>query len=157
MPDYKPNSIILLQGVFKADVLKKIKASKGVSVFLCEGRPSLEAGKLNSKALLAQKVTPTIISDNMAGFLFFKGYVKELVLACQYADSTGALCDTGALIYKKKKKKHKIPVRLLQGKLRTRFLGDPKEMLSFEGKAIAPKGTKAYVPLVEWVPGKYLR
>ncbi len=157
MQDYNPKSIILIQGVFSPDVIKKIKPAKGTHVFVMEGRPSLEAGKVNSKALLSLKITPTVISDNMAGFLFFKGFVKEVVLACQYVDKTGALCDTGALIAAVLSKKHKVPVKLLQGKLKTRFLGDPKEILSFEGKLIALKGTKSYVPLVEWVPGKYLR
>lgn len=156
MQAYKRNSIVLLQGVFGKESLKKLKAAKA-AVFVCEGRPSLEAGKANSKALLAQKVTPTVICDNMAGFLFFKGLVKEVYLACQYADEGGALCDTGALTCAVLAKRHKVPVKLLQAKTRTRFLGDPKDILSFEGVQIAPKGTSGYVPLVEWVPGKYLK
>lgn len=157
MQDYKPKSIILMQGVIKPDVLRKVKLGSGTSAFICEGRPSLEAAKLNSAALIAQKVIPTVISDNMPGFLFFKGLVKEVHIACQYADKTGALCDTGALICAVLAKKHKVPVKLVEGKLKTRFLGNPKDILSFEGVQVAPKGTHAYVPLVEWVPNKYLR
>ena len=80
-----------------------------------------------------------------------------MIIACQYADDTGALCDTGALILAVLAKKHKIPIKLLVAEHRTRFLGDPKSILSFEGQRIAPKGTHGYVPLVEWVPAKYLK
>ena len=156
MQDYKTKSIYLFQGILSAESLKKVKLSKGEHAFVCEGRPSLEAGRKTSGVLLKKGITPTVISDNMAGFLFFKGLVKEVNIACQYADKTGALCDTGALILAVLAKKHKVPIKLLVAEHRTRFLGDPKSILSFEGQRIAPKGTHGYVPLVEWVPAKYL-
>ena len=156
MRDYKAKSIYLLQGVLNAEALKKVKFSKAAHAFVCEGRPGLEAGRKTSGILLKRGLIPTMISDNMAGFLFFKGLVKEVLIACQYADDTGALCDTGALILAVLAKKHKVPLKLLVAEQRTRFLGDPKSILSFEGQRIAPKGTHGYVPLVEWVPAKYL-
>jgi methylthioribose-1-phosphate isomerase len=157
MQAYKTKSICLFQGVLNAESLKKIKLSPGEHAFVCEGRPSLEAGRKTSSILLKKGITPTLISDNMAGFLFFKGLVKEVSVACQYADDTGALCDTGALILAVLAKEHKVPVKLLVAEHRTRFLGDPKAILSFEGQRIAPKGTHGYVPLVEWVPAKYFK
>jgi methylthioribose-1-phosphate isomerase len=156
MQDYKKKSISLLQGVFTFESLKKVKLIHAEHSFVCEGRPSLEAGRKTSKMLLEQGITPTMISDNMAGFLFFKGLLKEVIIACQYADDTGALCDTGALILSVLAKEHKVPIKLLVAEHKTRFIGDPKSILSFEGKLIAPKGTHGYVPLVEWVPAKYL-
>jgi hypothetical protein len=157
MQDYKLKSIYLLQGIVTAEALKKVKFAKGSHVFVCEGRPTLEAGRKTTQVLLKKSITPTIISDNMAGFLFFKGWVTEVIIACQYADDTGALCDTGALILAVLAYKHKIPIKLLPAEHRARFLGDPKSILSFEGKPTAPDGTRGYVPLVEWVPAKYLR
>ena len=148
---------VLFQGLFSVDSLKKLKLSKGLNCYVCEGRPSLEAGRKTTSMLLKNGITPTIISDNMAGFLFFKGLVKQVIIACQYADNKGALCDTGALILAVLARKHKVPVKLLEAENRTRFLGDPKAILSFEGKQTAPKGTHGYVPLVEWVPVKYLK
>ena len=156
MLDYNDKSIYLFQGVLNADSLKKVKLSQDEHAFVCEGRPSLEAGRKTSEILLKQGISPTVISDNMAGFLFFKGLVKEVNIACQYADSTGALCDTGALILAVLARKHKVLVKLLIADHRTRFVGDPLSIVSFEGQLIAPKGTHAYVPLVEWVPAKYL-
>ena len=157
MQDYKAKSIYLLQGILNAEVLKKVKFSKAVHAFVCEGRPGLETGRKTSNILLKRGLTPTVISDNMAGFLFFKGLVKEVIIACQYADDTGALCDTGALILAVLAKKHKVPLKLLVAENKTRFLGDPKSILSFEGQRIAPKGTHGYVPLVEWVPARFLK
>lgn len=167
MRDYKKKSppkadqpladICLFQGVLSTESFKKVKISLHDHAFVCEGRPSLEAGRKTSGILLKKGITPTVISDNMAGFLFFKGLVKQVFIACQYADDTGALCDTGALILAVLAKRHKIPLKLLVAEHRTRFLGDPKAILSFEGQRIAPKGTHGYVPLVEWVPVKYFK
>ena len=157
MQDYKPNSICLFQGVLSAESLKKVKLIKADHAFVCEGRPSLEAGRKTSAIFLKKGITPTVITDNMAGFLFFKGLVKKVFIACQYADNKGALCDTGALILAVLAKEHKVPVQLLIAEHRTRFLGDPKSILSFEGQRIAPKDTHGYVPLVEWVPAKHLK
>jgi methylthioribose-1-phosphate isomerase len=157
MREYKAKSIYLFQGVLNAESLKKVKLSLHAHAFVCEGRPSLEAGRKTSGILLKKGITPTVISDNMAGFLFFKGLVKQVFIACQYADKKGALCDMGALILAVLAKKHKIPLKLLAADHRTRFLGDPKDILSFEGQRIASKDTHGYVPLVEWVPAKYLK
>jgi methylthioribose-1-phosphate isomerase len=156
MQDYKARSIYLFQGVLNAGSLRQFKLVKGCHAFVCEGRPSLEAGRGTSGILLKKGITPTVISDNMAGFLFFKGLVKQVFMACQYADDTGALCDTGALILAVLARKHKVPIKLLVADHRIRFLGDPKDILNFEGQRTAPKGTFGYVPLVEWVPVKYL-
>lgn len=156
MQGYKKKSICLFQGVLSAESLKKVKLGAHDHAFVCEGRPSLEAGRKTSGLLLKKGITPTVISDNMAGFLFFKELVKEVALACQYADEKGALCDIGALILAVLAKKHKISLQLLPAEHRTRFLGDPKAILSFEGQRTAPKDTHGYVPLVEWVPAKYL-
>jgi len=157
MQGYKARSIILFHGVLSAEFLKNIKLLKDEHVFCCEGRPSLDAGRKNAAIFLKNKIVPTMISDNMAGFLFFKGLVSQVNLACQYADNKGALCDTGALILAVLAMKHKVPVKLLMAEHKSRFLGDPNSILSFNGQRIAPKGTHGYVPLVEWVPAKYLR
>ncbi len=157
MRDYKPHSIVLLQGVFADEILGKMKYAQTTPIFVLEGRPSLSAAHVNARALLKNRRTPTVTADNMAGFLFYKNLVKEVILACQYADKTGALCDMGALIVAVLAQKHKVSVRLLPGEHKHRFLGDPKEILSFNGKRLAPAGVRGYVPLVEWVSVKYLK
>ena len=156
MRDYKTGSIVLLQGVLADGFFKTFKPAKTTSVFVLEGRPDLSAGKGNSAALVKKGIVPTVICDNMAGFLFFKGLVKQVVLACQFADKSGALCDMGGLVLAVLAKHHNVPVQLAPAEHKARFLGNPEDILSFEGKRTAPKGVHGYVPLVEWVPKKYL-
>lgn len=153
---YKSKSLTLVHGVIAPEAFKNIGISRDDAVILCEGRPSLAAGKMNAKSFLKMGITPTVICDNMAGFLFYKGWVKDVYLACQFADKSGALCDCGGLMYAVLAKVHKVPVRLIQGELKSRFLGDPNDISVFEGARVAPDKTQGYVPLVEWVPSKYL-
>jgi methylthioribose-1-phosphate isomerase len=157
MQDYKRKSICLFQGGLNDEALKKVKMGSNDHAFVCEGRPGLEAGRNTSGVLLKKGITPTVISDNMAGFLFFKGLVKKVFIACHYADKKGSLCDMGALILAVLAREHRTPIKLLSAQHRTRFLGDPEGILNFEGHRIAPKDTHSYVPLVEWVPAKYLK
>src|SRR3989338_8727947 len=134
MRDYKTGSIVLLQGVLADGFFKTFKPAKTTSVFVLEGRPDLSAGKGNSAALVKKGIVPTVICDNMAGFLFFKGLVKQVVLACQFADQSGALCDMGGLVLAVLAKRHKVPLKLNEAKRRHRFLGDPVSILKFENK-----------------------
>lgn len=157
MLEFKEKSIILLQGVLTPGALAKIKHKGGSRIVICEGRPTLRAGEHNSRYFLDQRITPVIICDNMAGFLFYKGYVKEVMLACQHVDHTGALCDSGALILAVLAQKHKVSVRLLDGEHKKHFLGNPKDLLTLKGMPAAPAKTHVYAPLVEWVSAKYLK
>lgn len=149
MPDFKLKSITIFSGVFEDAYLSKAIAKKKGVFFVMEGRPSFDAAQKTSKVLLKSGQQVYVMADNMVGFLFFKGWVKEVVLACQTADSSGALCDSGALIVAVLAAKNKVPIKLVKAQHKTRFLGDPT--------TIAPKGINAYVPLVEWVPAKYLK
>ena len=153
---FPKKSISLLQGVFESPFFDGLKKKKPRHVFLMEGRPGLEAARESSRQLLDRKITPTLIADNMAGFLFYNNWVKEVWVAYQVWDKDGAVCDIGALIVAVLAKKHKVPVRLWPAAHRTRFMGRQKDLAYFKDKRIAPRGVKGYVPLVEWVPGKYI-
>jgi methylthioribose-1-phosphate isomerase len=153
MPELKRKSIVLVHGVFEDAVLKSFKKA---DYFLLEGRPDLLSSKSTIKAFSNKKFTPTVIADNMAGFLFYKGLVKEVRLAYQYMDDTGVLCDIGGLILGVLAKTHKIPVYLYPGKTRRHFLAPQEDLVKFNGKAVAAPGTRAYGPLVEWLAKKYI-
>ncbi len=153
MPALKKKSIVLLHGVFEDAVLKSFKKA---DYYVLEGRPDLLSSKSTIKGLSKKKITPTVITDNMAGFLFYKGLVKEVRVAYQYVDETGVLCDIGGLILGVLGKAHKIPVNLFQGKMRRHFLAPQEDILKFNGKMVADKGTRAYGPLVEWLAKKYI-
>ncbi len=157
MLDFKTNSVVLLQGVLSHGAMAKIKTKGGVHVVISEGRPNLRAAEHNSRYFIAKKVKPIIICDNMAGSMFFNGLVKEVVIACQYSDKSGALCETGALILAVLARKHKVAIRLAEGEHKKHYLGNPKDLLTLKGIPTAPAKTKAFTPTVEWVPAKYLK
>ena len=150
----KPKSIILLHGNFEDKVLQGFK-NEG-QYFVLEGRPDLVSSKSVIKILNKKNITPTVIADNMAGFLFYKNFVKEVRIAYQYQDTTGALCDIGSLILGVLAKQHKVPLEIYPGKLRQRFLAPQEDLLTFNGKKVAATGTRAYGPLVEWLPHRYI-
>src|SRR3990167_6147313 len=79
----KKNSVVLLQGVFKTSVFDLLKQKKVEEVFVLEGRPGLESARQSCRELLKRKIRPTLVTDNMAGFLFYKNLVKEVWLSCQ--------------------------------------------------------------------------
>jgi methylthioribose-1-phosphate isomerase len=149
-------SITLVQGVFAVSFFDLLKKRKAGDVFVTEGRPSLEAARVSCRELLKRKITPTLIADNMAGFLFYRGWVREVWLSTQVVDRHGAICDIGALILSVLSRKHKVPVYLFPAGRKTRFIGNPKTLVYFQGVRIAPAGVKGYAPLVEWVPDKYI-
>ncbi len=150
------NSVTLIHGVFDSKFFDGLKEQNFSEIFLTEGRPTLEAAQNSCEELLKRKITPTLISDNMAGFLFFKELVKEVWMAYQMADKEAALCDIGALILGVLAKKHNVPVYLFPAARKTRFLSPEKDLLEFQKHPVAPKGVRGYAPLVEWLPRKYI-
>jgi translation initiation factor 2B subunit (eIF-2B alpha/beta/delta family) len=150
----KKRSIILVHGIFDDGVFKNFKKSE--QYFVLEGRPDLLSSKGAIKALTKKKILPTVIADNMAGFLFYKDLVKEVRLSYQYDDESGVLCDIGALILGVLGKTHKVPVHLYPGQVRRHFLAPQEDLLKFNGKAVAAPGTRVYAPLVEWLANEYI-
>lgn len=146
--------MVVVHGVFDEGVLRSFK--KGEQYFVLEGRPDLAASKTTLRVLSQKKIVPTIIADNMAGFLFYSGLVKEVRLSYQYHDSSGALCDIGSVILGVLGKTHGVPVKIFPGKLRKHFLAPHEELLNFNGRAVASAGTRVYGPLVEWLSNEYI-
>jgi len=156
MPTKEKKDKIILQGVFDDALPKILKKREAKEVFILEGRPSLEAAMENSKSLSKKNIKPILITDNMAGFLFFKNWVREVWVAYQSIQEDGALCDIGALILGVLAKRHKVPLHLFPAKRDTDLLGEQEELTHFWGKRIAPIGIKAYVPLIEFLPNEYI-
>jgi methylthioribose-1-phosphate isomerase len=152
----KAERLIMLQGGFDEFALAKIKQAKVKKVYIPEGRPKLDASRMAVKELNKLGIKPVLISDNMAGFLFSRGLVREVWLSYQLVDEKGAVCRIGALILAVLAKKHKVPVYLFKSGVKLKFMGKPQDLFYFLGERIAPKGIKAYVPQVEWVPQRYI-
>ena len=152
----KQEKLILLSGTFDELALNRLKAKSVKKVYLLEGRPKLEAAQQSADDLNARGIKPVLISDNMAGFLFARRLVREVWLSYQIVDQKGAVCRIGGLILSVLAKKHKVPVYLFKSGVKVKYMGKPSDLFYFLGKRIAPKGIKAYVPQVEWVPRRYI-
>jgi methylthioribose-1-phosphate isomerase len=152
----KANKKIVLQGGFAAEDFDRLKKKGIKEVFVLEGRPKLDAMQQTCDQLLRRRIKPVIISDNMAGFLFAKNMVKEVWASYQLADEKGAVCRIGSLVLAVLGKRHKVPVYLFKSDQRTKFMGKPEDLFYFRGERVAPSGVRAYVPLVEWVPKRYV-
>ena len=149
-------SSILIQGVVDGALFDWSKIKKAKTIFVMEGRPRLEAARYVCRQLQKRKMIPTLIADNMAGFLFYRGWVREIWMACQVKERGGYLCDAGALILGVLGKRHNVPVHLYPAKRTTDFLSSQKDILNFNGVPITPRGVKGYAPLVDWVPERYV-
>ena len=146
----------MVQGVMEETLFDRFRVVKLKEVVILEGRPKLEALKHNCRELLKRKIKPIVIADNTAGFLFYKNLVKEVWIAYQMVDESGALCDVGALILGVLGKKHKVPINLYPAVKGYHLIGDEKDTLYFQNIRIAPQGVKTYAPLLEWLPKKYI-
>ena len=152
----KHKSVIILQGVFESSIFDLLKKRKIRKAFVLEGRPGLEAAKQSCRELIKRKIRPTLIADNMAGFLFYRNLVKEVWVAYQCIDRKGTLCQIGALIMGVLGKKHNVPVYAYPNGRKMKLFGTTKELAFFNGIKVAPRGITGYVPLAEWVPMKYI-
>jgi len=121
-----------------------------------EGRPFLDGAREVCKKLLGLKVKPTLISDNMAGFCFYQGMVKEVHLTYQESKRQDAICKIGSLGLAVCAKYHRVPVYLHPAAKKIKASCRPRDIFYFAGKRIAPLGIKAYTSLIEEVPLKYI-
>ncbi len=149
-------SAVILHGNFQDEALDALKEKSFKDVIVLEGRPGLEGAKVLCKELLQKKITPTLIADNMAGFLFYKDLVKEVWLSYQSIDDNGASCSIGALILGVLGKTHQVPVKIFPSSKKIKKEGKPKDIFEFNNMRVAPQGIKGYVPLVENLPRKYI-
>ena len=149
-------SAVLVQGMVDETLFDQFKTRKVKNVIVLEGRPQLKAARSSCQKLLKRKITPTVIADNMAGFLFYKKFVKEVWIAYQLADKNGALCEIGALILAVLGFKHHIKVNCYKAAHKTDFIAREQEIFYFNGIRVAPRQAKGYVPLMECVPAKYI-
>lgn len=153
---FKKKSIILLRGYPQPGLFDRLQKRKS-KVVVMEGRPDISLCRQTCAELVERRMNPVVITDNMAGFLFSKGLVKEVLLAYHSSSHDGVLCPTGGLILAVLGKRHRIPVFSYPSARSDEITGRPKDIFYFEGERIAPSGIGAFVPLFEWIPRKYLR
>jgi methylthioribose-1-phosphate isomerase len=146
----KPGSAVMCLGRLTPRQVERFSAQKVSQVVVMEGRPDLKGARDNCRRLSRAGIVPVIITDNMAGFFFAQGLVKEVWVASEKSDD-GVLCPAGAVILSVLAGEHAIPLYGFAGPVGERYLGHPEEVFSFMRRRIAPSGIRGYVPLVEWI------
>jgi methylthioribose-1-phosphate isomerase len=149
-------SIVLLQGCFDKSFFQQLKDRKEEKFFILEGRPGLKAAQSNCSQLNKIGITPTLICDNMAGFLFAKDLVKEVRIAYVHKDDETLTVSIGGSILGVLAMRHGVSVHAYPSDEKLKPVADGNELLMFKGKLVAPKTAKAYVPLVEQLERKYV-
>ena len=147
---------VILYGLFSNDDLQRLTAESSWDFVVLEGRPRLEIGQETSKQLLRLGKKPIVIADSMAGFLFYQKKVSAVYVTCQSRDEAGAFCPMGALILAVLCQRHGIPLHVIQAARDIDLRANDQELFNFQKKRVAARGIKAYVPLVELIPSKYL-
>jgi methylthioribose-1-phosphate isomerase len=147
---------VILYGLFSAEELKRLAAHSSADFDILEGRPRLEIGQATSKQLLRIGKRPIVIADNMAGFLFYQKKVSAVYVTCQSRDDTGAFCPTGALILAVLCQRHNVLFHVVDAARDIDLRAKDQDLFNFQKTRVAARGIKAYVPLVEWIPSKYI-
>jgi methylthioribose-1-phosphate isomerase len=150
----KSHSITLLHGFLEKDFLQTL--DKKGTYYILEGRPNLENSRYLIDALTKLKIKPTVIADNMAGFLFFQNWIKEVCVGYFEKTEESVLLPVGGLILAVLAKKHNVPVNVYASNQLMKLMGKSEDMLKFNGKRVVQGNTKSFVPLVEWVDNKYI-
>ncbi len=153
----KDLSKVLIQGNFPVEFFNQLKDCPIKDIFVLEGRPSLKAVKDSTRELNKLGFTPTVMADNMAGYLFYKKLINEVWIACQAVDQEKIVCDIGALILVVLAKKHNVPVYAFKTTPGRKNNEADNDLKKFNGKVVLSTATKAYVPLTETVPVSYLK
>ena len=145
-----------MHGLPKKEYIELLKKKKIKEAFVMEGRPKLIGAKVLCRELLKKKIKPVLITDSMAGFLFYKNLVQEIWGTYQAKHQEGILCDIGTLVLGVLGKRHNVSLNLVPARHHSPVVGTQRDILEFASKRIAPRGIKGYVPLVEFVPGEYV-
>lgn len=154
---FEKKSVLLLHGYFTEDTIAQIKKRKFKNIVVMEGRPSLASARQTMKMLASTRLEPTVISDNMAGSLFFNDLVKEVWIDYRDNSSSSITSQIGSLILAILAKKHKVPVRAFESSdLSSDIIGKSKDLIYFNGVHVAAKGIQTYVPLVDQIPRRLI-
>ena len=140
------------------------KQGKRLKVYSCETRPLLQGARLTAWELKREGIDVVLICDNMAADLMRRKMIDKVIVG---ADRIAANGDTankiGTYTIAAAAGYHKIsfyvaaPVssfdlKLKSGKVIPIEERDPKEVLEFYGRHIAPAGVKAYNPAFDVTP-----
>ncbi len=140
-------------------VIRALKESgKQVEVWVNETRPFLQGARLTAWELKKEKITATLVTDSMVGYLMQKGKIDAVVVGCDRIAANGDVANKiGTYPIAVLAKRHGIPF-YVAGPISSIDLNcstgqeipieerDPKEVSHIFGRALAPKGIKVLNP-----------
>jgi methylthioribose-1-phosphate isomerase len=140
-------------------VIRALKESgKPVAVWVNETRPFLQGARLTAWELKKEKIPATLVTDNMAGYLMQRGKVDAVVVGCDRVAANGDVANKiGTYPIAVLAQRHGIPFYVAgptssidldcaSGKDIPIEQRDPREVSHLLGRALAPKGVKAFNP-----------
>ena len=132
------NRLTLIWGGISEEGLSYLrnKVNKNNFVILVpENRPYLLGLNYNIPLLEKEKIPLVYCTDNMLGFLFYKGNIEETILFCKKMAEKGVLGVCGSLYATLLSKAHNVPVKVfLQGKVD--FSGMDRDASVLQGKKL---------------------
>ncbi len=151
----KCEEFILLHGIPKDDfypfLKDQIAVEKGSRLLIPEMRPHLYGSKILAARLLQEHIVPTLITDNMMGFFFYRGLVKQVHLFFINENSHGILAYPGATLVALLCRHHKVKLNTVQGGKPTETSLDI-DSSSLLGKRILSEGIEALKVENELIP-----
>ncbi|NWJ97920.1 MAG: S-methyl-5-thioribose-1-phosphate isomerase [Chloroflexi bacterium] len=144
------------------------EAGKRIHVWVDETRPYLQGARLTAWELQQQGIPLTLITDNMAGHLMYRGKVQFIVTGADRIASNGDTANKiGTYSLSVLAKENNIPF-YIAAPLSTIDLNIPDgeaipieerstdEVTIIAGKRIAPEGVKAAHPAFDVTPARYI-
>lgn len=107
------NNLILIWGPLSKEGLFYLNDTikdKPLRVLVAENRPHLIGLKHNIPLLKKEGIPLVYCTDNMLGFLFYRGKIKEVLLFCKEFREKEIIASSGSLFAIYLAKLHRVPV-----------------------------------------------
>ncbi len=141
---------------------------KKLHVYVDETRPVLQGARLTAWELKKEKISYTLITDNMAGFLMQQGKIDKIIVGADRITTNGDTANKiGTYSLAVLAQAHGIPLyiaaplstidaSLKTGKAIPIEERKSEEVTSFKGIRNAPEGTKVYNPAFDVTPARFI-
>jgi methylthioribose-1-phosphate isomerase len=140
-------------------VIRALKESgRKIEVLVNETRPLLQGARLTAWELKKERITATLVTDNMAGCLMQRGDVDAVIVGCDRVAANGDVANKiGTYGVAVLARRHAIPfyvagptssidLRCPTGEEIPIEQRDPREVSHILGRSLAPKGMKIFNP-----------
>jgi len=139
---------------------------KKIRVIATETRPKLQGARLTTYELKRDGIPVTLITDNMVGYVMYKGLVSEVVVGADRIVKDAVINKIGTFTIAVLAKKHNIPFYVAASKSTfdlTHMSKDvvieerkPEEVIHIGSQRIAPEGIDVLNPAFDITPLDYV-